>query len=703
MSLRLCAICHSVLTGPQCLRQERPHHQSTEDVLQAAAQGCYVCGVITRSGGWKSLADAGDPFHGIWYLSKPANLPVDWLKLTIDAMSDDDEEEDEDEGDEANDGGPTTSATSPDGSGFALPKPPAWGFLLQPVEAVRDNVSHHVPSPGGLESPGFLDLPLQWFTECDANHARCRPQKPDFYPSRVLEIVSQDVAKLVISGEDNPQGRYTSLSHCWGKAKTLKLLESNMDQLRIGIDIATLPTSYREAITVCRRFGFRYIWIDSLCIIQDSREDWARESITMKDVYENSALNIAAAAAAESSEASFLSRDPYFIRPVQVGAEWDDIPEQQYYLVDNDLHVNDLKDSPLHQRAWVLQEVFLAKRNLSLTANQLWFECPELDACETYPQGVPAALLSENINQTGVVGLPPDEATAAICRQWWGVMERYAACFLTFPGDKMIALAGIAQHFQGRLPNDTYLAAMWRSQLPLSLNWGTQKWRPCYRPDDGYRAPSWSWASIEGRVIFNHEPALVDDGTDVSTPCVVVDVAVHAVDAQQDTGFLRGGYIQIRAPLTEVGILNESLSLEISPGEWDYIEGSDEAAGNRFRGQSWTVVGFDECTPDGRNAVSYLSPLTEKACLGGQMDGLTRVREAVVADVEEGLLGYRFFALPVVRFLQAGKPFYQGIILFRRQDWPTDIYQRAGEFTAAGEVTVEALDQCSSLQLITIV
>jgi hypothetical protein len=644
------------------------------------------------------------------------------LKLTIDAFPDYDEEESvaEVDGDESD--GNRTNATTPESFEFALPQPPLWGFLVLPVEgngffmnyltihclvsqtysvlAVKDNVGHHVPPPGGLESPGFLDLPLQWFNGCVANHATCRESvSPAFYPSRLLEIVSEDLARLVITREHPPEGRYASLSHCWGKAKTLKLLQSNLDQLCAGVAIPTLPTSYREAITVCRRFGLRYIWIDSLCIMQDSREDWQREAITMKDVYRNSALNIEAAAAAESSEASFLSRDPEFIRPVQVTAEWDIAAvQEQYYLVDEALYDNDVKDSPLHQRAWVMQEVLLTTRSLSLTQNQLWFECTESHACETYPGGLPAALVHAS-DQARVLGLPSDRL-AHTYQRWSRVVEKYAACFLTFPGDKMIAFAGIAQHFQGLLPGDTYVAGMWRSQLPWTLNWRTHNSRPCYRPE-GYRAPSWSWASLEGPVQFEHQPAMAVEGT-LKTPCVVLDVVVQTVD-QHETGLLRGGYIQMKAPLIEVGILCDSLTLETSPGQFEYIEGSNEAVGSPRRGGSWTSVQLDECTPDGSPALSYLGPLTEQACLACQMDSLARVRESVEDGMERHGTSDHLFAMPIAKFLDPERWFIQGIMLLWREEWPSGIYQRVGWFLAAGDVAVNALEERSTEQLVTVI
>lgn len=89
-------------------------------------------------------------------------------------------------------------------------------------------------------------------------------------PKRLLDL--QGGIKLVDSSETEGAA-YIILSHCWGKAYLIRLLKSNEGQFRKG-DITGLPKTFREAIQVTRDLGYRYIWIDSLCIIQDSEEDW---------------------------------------------------------------------------------------------------------------------------------------------------------------------------------------------------------------------------------------------------------------------------------------------------------------------------------------------------------------------------------------------------------------------------------------------
>lgn len=115
--------------------------------------------------------------------------------------------------------------------------------------------------------------------------------------------------------------RYATLSHCWGKSQNLKLTSRSSHDLRKGISVSDLPTSYREAIMIAGRFGIRYLWIDSLCIMQDSEDDWLFEASRMGDIYKHSELNIAASGASESSQPCFSERSVHSIRPGRIDTQ----------------------------------------------------------------------------------------------------------------------------------------------------------------------------------------------------------------------------------------------------------------------------------------------------------------------------------------------------------------------------------------------
>ncbi|KAI4863432.1 heterokaryon incompatibility protein-domain-containing protein [Hypoxylon rubiginosum] len=684
LSMNLCATCKGIFTGLQLLRQEQPHHELREHYLVAARLGCYICGIIVRSVQWQAI-DPAAPFKSVWYLSPLLNRPTGWLKLAIDsAWEDVDDDTVSFSSEEAlalHDAAVRPDFCGPEGlaDAFVMPKPPIWSFLLQPAADVHINVGDYDP-PIGLESPTMLDIAVHWLSECQTKHSACGAKNPGFYPTRLIEIMTDDAVRVVLTQEQPPKGAYASLSHCWGRSKALKLLQSNIEQLKVDIKIIDLPTSYREAITVCRRFQFRYIWIDSLCIIQDSYEDWKREATTMKDVYQNSIMNIAMAAAADNSEASFESRDLGLLRPLNIEAEWEGLCKSEYYLQDEDMYDNEMNDCPLRRRAWVIQEVFLTPRSLNLTKSQLWWECRELEACEAYPNGLPSAW--SGTAQNGLPGKFHDVADA--CDRWDRLVETYSECQLTVLQDKMVAFSGLAQHFQDFLQGDRYIAGLWRSQLPQSLFWQSRHIRPCYRPTT-YRAPSWSWASIEGPVNFESNREFVHG--DIRSLCTILDITTFT-DDHTETGPLSGGYIRVRGRLTQVGKLNDGISVQLPDGSWDYIKGSDEERRGGYT-DSWSFFHCDECSSNGEVMFSYLDGLDAECCSGGRVDRAARVTK------HWATWDGSFFALPIVEFHKEDKKVRGGLILCRFQEWPVHIYQRVGSFTAVGGITIGELEKRS--------
>ncbi|ORY19521.1 heterokaryon incompatibility protein-domain-containing protein, partial [Clohesyomyces aquaticus] len=139
--------------------------------------------------------------------------------------------------------------------------------------------------------------------DCLQNHPECQPMfKGSYFPTRLLDLgqqlLSSEPPKLVETkngiGTEFCSPAYATLSHCWGNSQPLRLLMQNKLQHLQGIPLSALPRVFSEAMTVCRNLGIRYLWIDSLCICQDSEEDWAQESALMGAIYSHAILNIAA-------------------------------------------------------------------------------------------------------------------------------------------------------------------------------------------------------------------------------------------------------------------------------------------------------------------------------------------------------------------------------------------------------------------------
>ncbi|KAF8849968.1 HET-domain-containing protein, partial [Acephala macrosclerotiorum] len=124
-----------------------------------------------------------------------------------------------------------------------------------------------------------------------------------YLPSRLIDVGSETEAPRLISSTDiqKPDSfstiHYVTLNHCWGRRQILKLEGWNHEQLRRSISLERMPRTFQGAIEFTRRlrsqFGVRYLWIDSLCIFQDSVEDWQHESMLMAEVYGSSWCNLA--------------------------------------------------------------------------------------------------------------------------------------------------------------------------------------------------------------------------------------------------------------------------------------------------------------------------------------------------------------------------------------------------------------------------
>jgi hypothetical protein len=229
-----------------------------------------------------------------------------------------------------------------------------------------------------------------WLQSCIESHPKCsRSLDHSWLPTRVIDVgsISNPDLRLRITNLASPVSPYATLSHCWGKLKIKQLLLSNLSTLVNGIVFAELPMTFQDAIVITRRLGLRFLWIDSLCIIQDSIEDWAHESAMMDLVYSNSTCNIAATAAEDSSVGCFFERNPLLAQPCRV--KIDSFPgpvsdSGQYHLVQEALFFNSIDNQPLNWRGWVLQEQFLSPRIIRCGRNQLFWECQEMVSMQTY-------------------------------------------------------------------------------------------------------------------------------------------------------------------------------------------------------------------------------------------------------------------------------------------------------------------------------
>jgi hypothetical protein len=430
-----------------------------------------------------------------------------------------------------------------------------------------------------------LNLAKAWLEKCLSQHKICCNTNSQYTPTRLIDIgdgTSRWSGPRLREKEDfGPGVRYVTLSHCWGKNVPKRLLISNMTALKSSIDLHELSETFQDAIKVAAHLGVRYIWIDSLCIIQDSKQDWLQESGQMSSVYSGSLCNIAATSSSSGSESFFHYRDPILILPLTVDLGVDS------FIIHSDLNKlwkSEIEESPLLQRAWVCQERLLSPRNLHFGSTQIFWECDTRILCERHPLAMPdysvasiypsprlnPTLMARHLNEEQDDATEFKENPLQGYGTWNGIVSMYSRCKLTMENDKLVAISGIARKF-GQAMRDEYLAGLWRRELPAQLLWYIDRDFPRARPES-YIAPSWSWASTSGRIIFDnndkYKPAFnpatanaieIDKhqqslklrrACDIQTLAEILEIEVEK-DSLNPFGVIEGGFLRIRGSLAK--------------------------------------------------------------------------------------------------------------------------------------------------------
>lgn len=248
-------------------------------------------------------------------------------------------------------------------------------------------------------SESSMVLAKKWIETCSATHGSCAKRSAGTFnmPTRLLEVSnaedkSNGVVMLVesrslvgVSGDAAPL-QYATLSHRWNPSYNYSTVTSNLEKhVTQGMHISLLPKTLAEACITARRLGLQYIWIDSLCIIQDSTADKAVEIPRMADYYQDAEVNLAAST--ESLGGLWSDRDGVATRPFSVTVTVE-LPEKTKQVVLELAPLLRANKSYLDYRGWILQERIFPRRTLFFDAYWLSFECSEMSASESCPQGL---------------------------------------------------------------------------------------------------------------------------------------------------------------------------------------------------------------------------------------------------------------------------------------------------------------------------
>ena len=380
-------------------------------------------------------------------------------------------------------------------------------------------VSQHSDSPQCFEQIG------QWIAQCEAGHEDCKAPDAARLPTRVVDLnpVDGSLKPFLLEINGAVSGRYAALSYVWGDTLPLMLTRAVLESFKSGITWSDIPKTLQDAMTITHRLGLRYLWVDALTIIQDDEADWKAEAAKMATVYGNAYITISATKSKNCQDGILSSRSGsarhilvWPMEPGQLPREVDVLREGEIYARESWGSI--LLGYPLHQRAWALQECILPRRVVQYVDDELVWNCRSGRASESRPTLINSAKhTNRTMDRIQPTHLPVrdtiDIATARDLLSFWAeCVQNYTFRRLTRESDKLPAISGIVQAFQASGMGRCY-AGLWEMDFLVGLTWASEPsisnadggFKPSHVRPRHPRAPSWSWASIDGMVAYRSD------------------------------------------------------------------------------------------------------------------------------------------------------------------------------------------------------
>lgn len=383
----------------------------------------------------------------------------------------------------------------------------------QPGKVRRESFPlRDIPSNTGHD--GVLDIGRTWMMDCDHNHeceGRNRTDDPGWYPRRLIDLTNRIRPRLLDTTLEKPSSRYATLSHCWGpNPQFLTLICDNLEEFLREIHLTGLPRSFQDAIYICSRLGIAYLWIDGLCILQDSYADWSLHTKEMSAVYSNCCVNLSFDMASRPEDGAFADRAPDLLQECYAISDWPqetdittleigdgpagvpsvvpiDLSETRRFTILASYDCTGTRHNepaPLATRGWVLQERMLSPRILHFGWDRVSWECAVIGSSnEAFPNGIedirdtfssipfrPFDYAREDDQPRYDFEKPRHDPRTLFCC-WSEVLHDYSCRCLSFPDkDKLVALAAIARKLSAVF-GDNYYAGHFRLHMPFDLAW----------------------------------------------------------------------------------------------------------------------------------------------------------------------------------------------------------------------------------------
>lgn len=534
------------------------------------------------------------------------------------------------------------------------------------------------PDPPTFESA--VPLIQTWIQSCNINHI-CFKHGLGIsteLPTRVIDVgdSSRDPYLYITHGET---GQFAALSHCWGPPQMSERLTTTQDNLLAnceGIALDKFPKTFRDAINITRGLGLRYIWIDCLCIIQDSIEDWILEVNRMVDVYQNAYITLAADLAPHSDAGLFVTDGAtdaapqvrHFSQVDDTGVDHKIVVRRGWPRPGKNRHRGDVESSQscyisealskLSSRAWALQENILSARTVHFTNAELLWECGNSYECSCgnpMPRDSMKSIFKAVI-RSATGGHHSGETSDSTPNSWHSIVEEFTVRDLTYAKDRLPAISSLARMMP--FPKGEYLAGLWKNSLMGDLIWlnplGDVVWElddkndtprgpdtPKYLKNhriQGEHAPSWSWASISAPVAFSMEnpKGVIPEWRVIEANCMPITTNPYG-PVSKDSSLHVEGYL---LPVTFSRVTSPTFAVDQS--------------GNKHAAIEICIVRGDEAFP-GRNKIFF---------------------DAGIGSQEWQVEGYGYFVLVIGCRTDDQVPL--GLVLRQRELVGTEEYIRIG-------------------------
>ncbi|KAF2972794.1 hypothetical protein GQX73_g804 [Xylaria multiplex] len=492
-----------------------------------------------------------------------------------------------------------------------LPHPSAWNDILNLIKTrlLVPDVNFRASSHEALQEikqiqkynadiPSYVQIGLpelpevasarqfqllkEWIRLCDETH-KCTHIQGEMtttmrMPTRVIDVgLGEDTYLRLIIPPNTLKEKYIALSHCWGKIdQNLKFVteKGNIDQLLCEICFNRLPRVFQDTVRTTRALGIRYLWIDSLCIIQDDENDWLIEATKMEDVYSCAYVTIAASSTTSPFDGFLLERPKRAYATVMT-------PNGPLYLAEAiDDFAGDVEGGILNTRGWVLQERALSRRIIHFTSTQIYWECGNGVHCETLAQlrNSKSQFLSDPNFPDLAMNYFKDERIRLI--QY--LYTLYSALKFTKVSDRPVAISGLLNRLSRTFSIRVDYGIFWKYFERLIL------WRACARGSllridytSRQSVPSWSWMAYSGGILYPDIPfGKVEWTGDLRKP--FVDESQGGIREPTLTAKARKLTIELPDLLNRVP-LDMDIASDFEGGQWKCITVGKGKVGSEVR------------------------------------------------------------------------------------------------------------------------